>query len=79
MRTTISNDTDHQVFERRSELTPEAGSGLRASDYPLDLPLKDLPAGEYLLTLTATPAGGPAIAKHVRFTVHGPARDPNDR
>jgi hypothetical protein len=79
MRTTISNDTDDQVFERRSELTPEAGSGLRASDYSLDLPLKDLPAGEYLLTLTATPAGAPAIAKHVRFTVHGPARDPNDR
>ena len=56
------------VFERAEELGPERFGGARAADYSLDLPLRGLTAGAYLLTFEAT-AGAAAAKRDVRFDV----------
>jgi VWFA-related protein len=73
LHATITNIDDRHVLELTTALNPGAGpaNDLRATDYRLDLPLTDLKAGEYLLTLAAAPAGAIATTtrRHVRFRV----------
>ncbi|MEO7271542.1 MAG: VWA domain-containing protein [Vicinamibacterales bacterium] len=57
-----------QVFEQRAPLMAGRGTAARSADYQVPLPIDQLPAGRYLLTIAA---GGqkPAVTREVRFTV----------
>ena len=68
--TRIFNETDQQVFEATSDVTPEGFVGpTRAAEYQLRLPLATLPSGEYVLKLEATVEKTTVPASPVRFRV----------
>jgi VWFA-related protein len=54
MKMRIANAADQVVFEHSDTLTAERFGDARAADYHLRLPLAELPAGSYLLSLEAT-------------------------
>jgi hypothetical protein len=67
LSTRIVNDRDEAVFERIDSLTDGAFSS-GSTDYRVDVPLAQLSAGEYLLTLEAT-GGEVRVTRTVRFSV----------
>jgi hypothetical protein len=64
----ITNEGDEAVFQRRVSLPTDASGSDRAEDCRIDLPLAQLGAGQYLLTLEAE-AGPHRARRHVRFEV----------
>jgi len=70
LTTRIVNDADATVFERTTELPPEAFEGsMRAAEHQLRLPLATLPPGQYLLTFEARLDKRLERATPVRFQV----------
>jgi hypothetical protein len=67
--TRIVDRYDHSAFERTETLTPSAFAGsLRAATHQVELPLRALQPGEYLLTIAAV-AGDATSRRDVRFTI----------
>jgi hypothetical protein len=66
--TRITNDRDEVVRTLVEQLEGAPGRDRRTADYLLDLPLADLAAGEYLLTVTVSD-GERHADRSLRFTV----------
>jgi hypothetical protein len=64
----IINQDDRTVFERTSIVGPDDFGRPRSTDYRLDLPIRDLPAGRYLFTVEAT-QGKVSAHRNVRLVV----------
>ena len=62
---------DHAVVDITETLGPDRFDRTRATDYRLALPFAQLPAGEYLLTMT-TSLGKTTATRDVRFAVTSP-------
>jgi hypothetical protein len=69
VRAEIRDTADVIVFEETRTQPLEGTAAPRTADYRLVLPLDRLGPDEYLLTLTATPARGGPLTRHVRFWV----------
>jgi VWFA-related protein len=63
----VLNERDEPVFGRTENLETAAFAN-GAADYQLVVPIDELPAGQYLLTIEAT-AGGKQLTRDVRFIV----------
>jgi VWFA-related protein len=68
--TVTVTDAQGMVRVRRTEQVPRDGFGATdgAADFSLNLPLQNLPPGEYLFTLDAAGGRGQAV-RHLRFAV----------
>jgi VWFA-related protein len=55
-------------MDATATLTPDAFGG-RAAGYQFDLPLKQLEHGPYVVSVTATPVGGPPVRRDLVFRV----------
>jgi hypothetical protein len=64
----IRDARDRTVFQQRMPLLEGTATGPRSADYQVDLPLDQLTAGDYLLTI-GTGGPKPVTASGVRFTV----------
>jgi VWFA-related protein len=64
----IKNQADVRVFGQEQRILPQAFGSNRAMDYAFDLPLRDLPSGEYLLTVEAR-HGNIVVSRTARFRV----------
>lgn len=67
VRTTIRDAQDLIVFEKSQPLAANAFGSERAADFTIELPLTQLPAGAYVLTVEAT--GATTVKRDSRFQV----------
>ena len=65
----ITSESGDHVLDRRDSLAATSFGPQRAADYRLALPTATLPAGEYLLTITASADEQDVRRADVRFTV----------
>ncbi len=59
---------DARVFEDRTELRSDAFADAREADYRLELPIRRLRPGSYLLRLDAV-AGSMTARREIRFSI----------
>jgi VWFA-related protein len=67
-RLTIRDEKDAIVIERKQDLPANLFAATHAADLQIDLPMKELPVGSYLVTIETT-AGGTTVRRDSRFTV----------
>lgn len=60
---------DQKIVDTTETLAPDAFATGRAAGYQIDLPLKKLDHGPHLISITATPAGGPPVRRDLVFRV----------
>jgi len=65
---TIRDDKDAIVVDRNQDLPATLFSATRATDLQIDLPVKDLPPGAYLVTVETT-AAGHTVRRDTRFSI----------
>jgi VWFA-related protein len=69
LRVTILDRRDQPVFDRTETLPAEAFGERRGVPQQVALPLSDLAAGPYLLSVNAARASGPPVRRDVRFNI----------
>jgi hypothetical protein len=68
VRMTIRDEKDAIVIDRKQDLPANLFSSTHATDLQIEVPMKDLPTGAYLLTIETT-AGANTVRRDSRFTV----------
>ncbi len=68
LSTGIVDESNRRRFGQEVSLLPEESSGTQSGDYVINLPLAELDAGSYLLTIGAK-AGTSSAQRDARFTV----------
>jgi VWFA-related protein len=68
VRMTIRDEKDAVVIERKQDLPASLFSTTRATDLQLEVPMKELQAGAYLLTIETT-AGVNTVRRDSRFSI----------
>lgn len=71
--TTIVNESQLAVFEKRTDLEAESFNAGQGADYLFELPLKELQAGSYVLRVQAA-LGQDRVRREIRFTVSAARR-----
>jgi hypothetical protein len=66
--TKIVDERDQTTFSESHVIDPAEFRSTRSADYRLDLPLSDLPAGAYLLTIEAS-AASRRVPREARFWI----------
>jgi hypothetical protein len=66
---TVTNDQNRDVWRVAQLVLPSRSEPIASADVQFDLPLNELPPGEYLFKLVARSKNQSDIVKHVRFTV----------
>ncbi|HEX5070693.1 MAG TPA: VWA domain-containing protein [Vicinamibacterales bacterium] len=67
-RLTIRDEKDVIVIDRKQDLPPTLFTATRATDLQIELPIKELPPGAYLVTLE-TKAGASTVRRDSRFSI----------
>jgi len=65
---TIRDEKDAIVIDRRQDLPATLFAATRAADLQIDLPIKDLPPGAYLVTIETT-SSGHTVRRDSRFSI----------
>ena len=60
---------DRKIVDKNETLAPETFDAGRAAGFQFDLPLGQLEHGPHLVSVTATPAGGPPVRRDLVFRV----------
>jgi len=68
VRMSIRDEKNAVVIERKQDLPASLFSATRATDLQIDVPMKELVAGSYLLTIETT-AGATTVRRDTRFTI----------
>ncbi|HKW00920.1 MAG TPA: VWA domain-containing protein [Vicinamibacterales bacterium] len=69
MTVQVLDVNDRKLLDKAETLTAEAFSAGRVAGYQFDLPLGQLEHGPHLVSVTATPAGGPPVRRDLVFRV----------
>jgi hypothetical protein len=64
----VRGGNNRVVFERATPIDAAVFGPSRAAEYRLDMPISDLPAGDYLLSLEAA-KGRDTVRRDVQFSI----------
>ena len=69
MAVQVFDVNDHKFMDTAKTLAADAFGAGRSAGYQFDLPLGQLEHGPHLVSVTATPAGGPPVRRDLVFRV----------